>query len=59
MTQCNGLNVNFSNSQQNIFKSGIKYGTELTLNLSSNVIGHCNDDSNFLHKLLSADRQVS
>ena len=46
-------------SQLNILKSGIKNGTEVTLNLSSNVIGDFNDETNFPHKLLLNDRQVS
>ena len=36
MTQYNTLNVKLSNSQLNKLKSGIKNGTEVTLNLSSN-----------------------
>ena len=43
----------------NILKSGIKNGTELTLNLSSNVTGNSNDEYNFQHKLLLAYTQVS
>ena len=39
-------------------KSGIKDGTELTLNLSINVIGDSNDKTNFPHKLLLTDKQV-
>ena len=34
-------------------------GTEVTLNLSSNLIGNFNDETNFLHKLLLNDTQVS
>ena len=52
MTQYNTLNVQFSNSQLNKLKSGIKNGTEVTLNLSSSVIGDSNDETNFPHKLL-------
>ena len=33
-------------------------GTEVTLNLSSNLIGNFNDETNFLHKLLLNDTQV-
>ena len=33
-------------------KSAIKNGTEVTLNLSSNVVGDSNDENNFPHKLL-------
>ena len=49
MTQCNTLNVKFSNSQLNKFKSAIKNGTEVFLNLSSNLIGNSNDETYFLH----------
>ena len=45
--------------QFNKFKSGIKNSTQVTLNLSSNVISHSNDKTNFLHKLLLTDTQVS
>ena len=52
MTQYNTLNVKLSNLQINKLKSGIKNGTEVTLQLSSNVGGDSNDENNFLHKLL-------
>ena len=42
MSQYNSLNVKSSYSQSNNLKSGKKIRTEVTLNLSSNVI----DDSN-------------
>ena len=48
-----------SNSQLNKLRSGIKNGTEITLNLSWNVIGDSNDETNFPHKLLLTDKQVS
>ena len=51
MTQHIFLNVKLSNSQRNKLKSGIKKNTEVTLNLSSNVVGGCNDENNFPHKL--------
>ena len=35
----------------NKLKSGIKNATEVTLNLSSNVIGNSNDKINVSHKL--------
>ena len=47
------------NSQLNKLKSAIKNGTELTLNLSSNLIGNSNDETNFQQKLLLTDTQVS
>ena len=40
MTYYNTLNVKLSNSQLNTLKSDIKNGTEVTLNLSSNVVGN-------------------
>ena len=52
------MNVLLYNSQFNKLKSGMKYGTEVTLNLSSNVIGHFNDGTNFPHKLLLTDTEV-
>ena len=53
MTQYNNLNGKFSNSQINKLKSGIKNGTEGTLNISSNVVGNSNDETNFPNKLLN------
>ena len=38
MIQYNNLSVELSNSQLNKSKSGIRNGTEVTLNLSSNMI---------------------
>ena len=52
MTKCNTLNLKLSNSQLNKLKSRIKSGTEVTLNLSLNLIGNFNDETNFPHKLL-------
>ena len=52
MTQCNTLNVRLSNSQFNRLKSGMNNKTDITLNLSSNVIGNSNEETNFSHKLL-------
>ena len=59
MAQYNTLKVKLSNLKLNKLKSGIRNGTELTLNLSQNVIGDSNDETNFLHKLLFIDRQLS
>ena len=59
MTQYNTINVNLSISQLNNLKSAVNNGTEVTLNLSSNLIGNANDETNFLHKLLLTDAQVS
>ena len=47
MSQYNTFNVKLFNWQLNKFKSGIKNGTEVTLNLSLNVIGNSNDETNF------------
>ena len=58
MTQYNTLTVNFSNSKLNKLKSAIKNETEVTLNLSSNLIGSFNDETNFPHKLLLTNTQV-
>ena len=52
MTQYNTINVKLFNSHINQVKSSIKNGIELTLNLSSNLIGTCNNETNFQHKLL-------
>ena len=59
MTQYNTLNTKLSNSQLNKLKSAIKNETEVILRLSPNMIGDSNDEANFPHKLLLADRQVS
>ena len=58
MTQYNMLNVKLSNSQFNKLKSAIKNGIEITLHLSSNLIGNSNDETNFPHKLLLTDTQI-
>ena len=58
MTQYNTLNVKLSNLQLNKLKSGIKIGTGVTLNFSSNAVGDYNDETNFPHKLLLANTQV-
>ena len=59
MTQYNCLNVKLSNSEPSKLKSGIKYISEVNLNLSSNVMGDSNDKTNFAHKLLLTDRRCS
>ena len=58
MIQYNTLNVKLFNSQLNKFKSR-KNSTEVILKYSSNVVGHSNDENNFLHKLLLTNAQVS
>ena len=59
MTQHNTLNVKLHNSQLNKLKSGIKNGSEVTLKLSSNVVGDSNNENNFPDKLLLTNTQVS
>ena len=56
MTQYNTLNVKLSNSQFNELQFGIKNGTKVTLNISSNLIGNSNDETSF--PLLLVDTQV-
>ena len=58
MTHYNGLNVKLSNWQLNKLNSRIKSGTEITLEVSSNVAGDSNDENNFPNKLLLTDTQV-
>ena len=53
------LNVKLYNSQFNKLKAETKTGTEVALNLSSNVIRDSNDDIIFLHKLFITDTQIS
>ena len=48
-----------SNSQLNKSETVIKNGTEVTLNLSSNLTGISNDEINCPHKALLTDTQVS
>ena len=47
------------NSQFNKLKSGTTNGIEITLKLSSNVVGDFNDENKFLRKLLLTNTQVS
>ena len=58
MSKYNALNVKLFNSQLNKLKSGMKNGTEVALNLSPNVIGDSNDETNFPLKLLLTDTQA-
>ena len=58
MTQYNTVNLKLSNWQLNELKSGMKNNTEATLKNSSNVVGHSNNENNFLHKLLLTNRQL-
>ena len=61
MTKYNTLNVKLSNLQLNKSKSAIKYGTELTLNFLSNLIGNYFDETNYYypHNLLLTNTPVS
>ena len=59
MTQHKPLNVKLSTSQLNKLKSAIKNVTEVTLNLSSNLMKNSNDETNFPYKLLLTNTQVS
>ena len=47
MTKYNTLNVKLSNSQLNKLKLGIKNGTQVTSNISSNAVGNSDDEENF------------
>ena len=59
MTQYNTLKVKLSNSQLNKLKSAIKNSTEVTLKISSNVVGDSNHENSFPHKLLLIITRVS
>ena len=59
MTQYNDLNVKLFNLQLNKLQSLIEDGTEVTLNLSLNAVCESNDETNFPHKLLLTNTQVS
>ena len=59
MAEYNSLNVKLSNSQLNKLKSAIKNETEVSLRLSSNMIGDSDDKINFPHELLLTNRQVA
>ena len=58
MTQYNTLIVKMPISKLNKLKSAIKYEIEVTLNLSTDLIGNSNDEANFLCKLLLTDKQI-
>ena len=58
MTQLNTFNMKYSNSQSNKLKSGIKNGTEETLNLLSNLVRNSNGETNFPYKLLLTNIQI-
>ena len=52
MTPHNTSKVKLSYQQLNKLKSGTKNGTEVTLKISSNVVGDSIDENNFQHELL-------
>ena len=51
--------MKLSSSQLTKLKPGIKNGAEVTLSLSSNLNKNSNDESNYPHKLLLTDTQIS
>ena len=53
------MKIKLSNLQLHKLKLGIKNGTEVTLNLPSDVTGNSNDETIFPHKLLLTNTQVS
>ena len=59
MTQYNTLKVKMFTLQLNKIKSEIKSGAEVTVKISSNVVGDSNDENNFPHKLLLTNAQIS
>ena len=59
MTLYNSSNVKLSNSQLHKLKSAIKNQSEVVLRLSSNMISNSDNETNFPHKLLLTNRQVS
>ena len=58
MTQYNTLHVHLSTSQLNKLKSGIKNRTEVTLKISSKVVGDSIDENNFWHQSLLTNTQI-
>ena len=59
MTQYNSLNVKLSNSQLNKLKSSIKNENDVVLRISLNMVSNSNDNTEFPHKLLLSNRQVT
>ena len=58
MAQYNHFNVKLSTSQLIKLYLGLKNGTEVTLKISSNVVGDSIDENNFQHELLLTNTQV-
>ena len=59
MAQYNTSNVKLSNLRLNRLKSRIWNDTKVILDFSSNIVGDSNDETNFPHKLLLTNTQVS
>ena len=59
MSIWNTSNVKLSNLQLNKLKLGKKNRTEVTSKISSNVFSDSNNETNFPHKLLLTNTQVS
>ena len=59
MAQYNSLNVILLNSRSNKFQYATKNKAELILRLPSNMIVSFDDEINFPHKLLIANKQVA
>ena len=59
MSQYNTLNAKLCNLQLSKLKFGMKNNTEVTSKLSSNVVDESNNESNFFHKLLLTNTQVT
>ena len=58
MIQYNTLNIKLLNLQDNKLKSKTKNGAEVTLKISSNIVGDSNNENNFPHKLLLTNTKV-
>ena len=58
MIQYDTLNIKLLNLQDNKLKSRTKNGAEVTLKISSNVVGDSNNENNFPHKLLLNNTKV-
>ena len=53
MTEYNCVNVKLSNTQLSKLKSSIENVTEVTVNLSPNVVSESNDDTNLSTQVLT------
>ena len=59
MTKYNSLNVTLSDSKLSKLKSSIKNETDVVLRISSNMVSNSNDNTNFPHELLLANKQAA